>query len=389
MANSIGGHLATIRDASEQAWIASTFEAYKSPGVIGGLWIGLVQAEGAIEPSNGWGWISGEPASYLNWFAGEPNNTLGSEDVAVMEFQGTEPGQWNDGNGALAVHRGLLESPSPVSEGWSWPRSASTATRPNWGCLADLDGDGDLDYTSPNGGAGSVFDPSPDTVSIHWNNGQGDYTAGPVSAVPAEPTVVISFDAGSDGDADLLVSCSTGQELILLESVEGQFAPPISLDQGLSFAGLAAGDLDGDGREDIVAAAWDGSSSQSHLIVYLAQPDGSFTSGGNLAQGASGRARWPEVADLNGDGSLDIVASYTHSGSRVRLYLNDGSGSFSLSAEFMAGSDPMRPLPVDLESDGDLDLAVPMADQDRVAVWTNDGVGVFTPSMDIPTGDAP
>ncbi|MHC4263218.1 MAG: FG-GAP repeat domain-containing protein, partial [Planctomycetota bacterium] len=87
--------------------------------------------------------------------------------------------------------------------------------------------------------------------------------------------------------------------------------------------------------------------------------------------------------------SLDIVASYTHSGSRVRLYLNDGSASFSLSAELMAGSDPMRPLPVDLESDGDLDLAVPMADQDRIAVWTNDGVGVFTPSMDIPTADAP
>ena len=60
---SLGGHLVTINDAAEQAWVYSTFGANE-------LWIGLTDrdVEGTFQ------WVSGETSTYRNWDPGEPNN---------------------------------------------------------------------------------------------------------------------------------------------------------------------------------------------------------------------------------------------------------------------------------------------------------------------------
>ncbi|OGK80658.1 MAG: hypothetical protein A2X52_05425 [Candidatus Rokubacteria bacterium GWC2_70_16] len=85
----LGGHLVTINDAAEQAWLVATFGG--SPD----LWIGFndIASEGS------WVWVSGEPSAYTNWAVGEPNNAEGVEDAALMNWG--IPGLWNDyGNSA-------------------------------------------------------------------------------------------------------------------------------------------------------------------------------------------------------------------------------------------------------------------------------------------------
>lgn len=85
-----GGHLVTINDAAENAWVAATFNPANS-----GAWIGLYQLPGSLEPAGGWVWISGEPVTYTNWGPLEPNNHTVNEDRAHL---GLYPAfdQWND-----------------------------------------------------------------------------------------------------------------------------------------------------------------------------------------------------------------------------------------------------------------------------------------------------
>lgn len=96
----MGGHLATVDDAMENAWIAATFS------VVGGqqrpLWIGLTDRQREDE----FLWVSGAPARYFNWNreSGEPNNAAGAgyeEDFAYIIENNPQnpsliPGQWND-----------------------------------------------------------------------------------------------------------------------------------------------------------------------------------------------------------------------------------------------------------------------------------------------------
>jgi hypothetical protein len=85
---SLGGHLATIRSADENAWIVRTFAA-GAP-----LWIGIYQLPGSAEPAGGFVWSSGEPVAYTNWQLGEPSNQGGNEDFGMLVpgWGGT----WND-----------------------------------------------------------------------------------------------------------------------------------------------------------------------------------------------------------------------------------------------------------------------------------------------------
>jgi hypothetical protein len=78
-----GGHLVTINDAAEQAWLEGVF------GTDTLYWIGMndVHTEGI------WEWVSGQGVTYTNWAPGEPNNYLGIEDHAVMNWGS---GYWND-----------------------------------------------------------------------------------------------------------------------------------------------------------------------------------------------------------------------------------------------------------------------------------------------------
>jgi hypothetical protein len=82
---SLGGHLVTINDASENDWVASAFNSSYYE------WIGLNDAanEGVFI------WTSGEPVTYTNWWPGEPNSWSGDEDYGEM-YNWDGNNMWND-----------------------------------------------------------------------------------------------------------------------------------------------------------------------------------------------------------------------------------------------------------------------------------------------------
>lgn len=96
LAVSLGGHLVTIDDAAEQAWVFGTFGAWD--GIQRSLWIGLSDA--AVEGT--FIWADGSPAGYSNWLAGQPDDspvTNGEDFVHMLNVgnvYGHPGGYWND-----------------------------------------------------------------------------------------------------------------------------------------------------------------------------------------------------------------------------------------------------------------------------------------------------
>jgi hypothetical protein len=87
-ANALGGHLVTINDATEEAWLRVIF------GTDTRYWIGFTDAD----EEGTWIWSSGEIVTYTNWDAGEPSNHTPpavGEDFAVLNWN-YATGGWND-----------------------------------------------------------------------------------------------------------------------------------------------------------------------------------------------------------------------------------------------------------------------------------------------------
>jgi hypothetical protein len=91
-AESIGGTLAIIKNADEQKWVFSTFNAYDGVNHVG-IWIGLHRTT----LGGPFAWVTGATLDYTNWNQGEPNNVGGIENcVHMCSGDSTAPGTWND-----------------------------------------------------------------------------------------------------------------------------------------------------------------------------------------------------------------------------------------------------------------------------------------------------
>ncbi len=122
LANSLGGHLATVRDDAENAWLSTTY-----PGEL--AWIGLNDRanEGQFE------WSSGEPVNFTAWASGEPDDQ-GGADYAALEPSSTT---WSD-EPQEPARRGIIEIDSDDCDQNGRPDSVEL--RLGW--AADVNGDG-------------------------------------------------------------------------------------------------------------------------------------------------------------------------------------------------------------------------------------------------------
>lgn len=108
----LGGHLVTINDSMENAWVLATFGGTIS--LSRNLWIGLTDA--AVNGT--YIWADGSSTSFLNWAPGEPNDASQypseSQDYVHMWHLAfyQHPGTWNDGPNSM----GELITPYAIAQ---------------------------------------------------------------------------------------------------------------------------------------------------------------------------------------------------------------------------------------------------------------------------------
>jgi len=207
--------------------------------------------------------------------------------------------------------------------------------------LADFDGDGALDVL-----LGSWDVPA----SVWWNDGRGTFTKGVFPSV----TGCFAFGVGDlNGDArpDIYVGTVTADRVILNAGDRKFTATRQFLGNGPT-AGVALGDMDGDGDLDVVAAGWD-------EVGRVWANDGA----GNLTQlcqidAVTLHVHGAVLADIDGDRDLDCFFAIAGRISDRSVWLNDGTGRLT-PAGYDLGTDLQQGIAVaDLDLDGDLDIAL-------------------------------
>ena len=200
--------------------------------------------------------------------------------------------------------------------------------------------------------------------------------------VGRQPTDVAVGDVNGDGRPDI-VTANAGSDdvLILLGDGRGGFrpAPGPRLAAGPKPHQVALGDLDLDGHLDLAAAEHD-----SHDIrVFLGRGDGSFgrAPGSPFAALTAGQPHNHGLAfaDVNGDGRLDIGTSNQNDNS-VSVLLGDGRGGFRAAAgsPFRVGRAPYPLALGDMNGDGKPDVVTPDVRSNTITVLKGDGAGGFS-----------
>ena len=164
----------------------------------------------------------------------------------------------------------------------------------------------------------------------------------------------------------------------MLLTVALSFGPPIAYGP-TTWGPVTVGDLNGDGRDDMVV----GDVEAGVLHVALADPPGRFVAGGAFPAGSEQSHLL--VADFNADGHNDVVADIRWEGS-VALLLGDGAGNLGPPATFPSGSTPVNNVAADFNKDGNLDLATAGWWSGGVQVFLGDGAGSFGPVRNFPAG---
>lgn len=303
----------------------------------------------------------------------------GRQDVAVADVDGdggvdlvsTDPG-----GGSLTIY---FQSPLGEFAATS-VKSGPTPSSPTSIDTADLDDDGDLDLVS-------VSDHS-ELLTLFLQGKPGEFEAEQLSlddsVFSSDFNSVRAADVDDDGAVDLVLADGAEDELLILfQSTGGQFGEnPLRLGSTELTKGpelVVIADVDGSGALDLISANRGG----WNLTVFLQEESGQFPPVPQFIRTVSLRDPFSvAAADLNGDGRQDIVAASSVS-DMLTVFLQDSAGGFHSPLGLgttATNNEPGSVISSDLDGDGKPEVISANALSDTLTVFFQDELGGFDPA---------
>jgi hypothetical protein len=227
---------------------------------------------------------------------------------------------------------------------------------------ADLNGDGHLDL--------AITNEIDQTLSLLQNDSSGYFSvvsslvlwqpSGPGAVLPpppVEPTSVVAVDTSQTGHPDIYVGNGANKSVTVFTGDLSHGFQASSFSR-ISTSGyvdsLTSGDIDRDGRPEVIAGLASGDLDILGKGVVSASPGDGSVAPASVA-----------VADVNGDGNPDLIVGQTRefnfpgsNSPHVAVLLGDGQGNFGPPTFFPTGGNPLSVAVNEFDGDGAFDIAL-------------------------------
>lgn len=303
------------------------------------------------------------PAVYLpgytpNSIAVADVNGDGIPDLLVATT--VDNGQANN-PGVASVYLGNASSPGSYRTGVDYP---TTGSNPSSIAVTDVTGSGGKDLVVANFGNGNA------SIFMHDAANPGKFLAAVTVTTGGQPNQVVTADLNGDGRPDFVFAdlSTSGNAIVVLQdtTTAGQFQTPVNLATGNLTTSVAVGDLNGDGKPDIVAANYDANGNNGQVTIFFqsASSPGTFAAGVSFPAGAQPQS--VKILDVNGDGLPDLIVANKGPGGDgtgapgVSILLQDAShpGTFLTPITYTTPWGAIDVAVGDLNGDGKPDLVV-------------------------------